>query len=85
MEPIRNCAPSRQPAEERDEPGHALESPRDTGSVAAGGLERLFRAWHPDTADRDALAFADPLTSDPPGHRRMYERLGVFADGGGPR
>jgi integrase len=45
--------------------------------AVAGALERLFRSLHPDAVEPapDALVFADPNTSEPLGHRRMYERL----------
>jgi integrase len=45
--------------------------------VVAGALERLFRSQHPDAVEPDpaALVFGDPLTGEPLGWRRMYERL----------
>jgi integrase len=45
--------------------------------VVAGALERLFRSQHPDAVEPDpgALVFADPMTGEPLGWRRMYERL----------
>ena len=43
----------------------------------AGALERLFSDRYPDEVEppADALVFADPVTGEPLGHRRMYERL----------
>lgn len=43
----------------------------------AGELERLFRTYHPDTVDPDpdALVFGHPLTGEPIGWRKLYERL----------
>ena len=40
-------------------------------------LERLFRARYPGAVEppADALVFADSMTGEPLGHRRMYERL----------
>ncbi|CAA9522808.1 MAG: hypothetical protein AVDCRST_MAG67-3823 [uncultured Solirubrobacteraceae bacterium] len=45
--------------------------------VVATHLERLLRAYHPDTVEPhpDALVFGHPITGDPLGHRLMYERL----------
>jgi integrase len=45
--------------------------------VVAGELERMFRHYHPNAVEPhpDALVFADPLTREPLGWRRMYERL----------
>jgi len=45
--------------------------------VVAGALERLFRTVHPDAVEPhpDSLVFGDPVTGEPLGHRRMYERL----------
>jgi integrase len=42
----------------------------------AGELERLFRAYH-DTVEPqpDSLVFGDPVTGEPLGHRKLYERL----------
>lgn len=45
--------------------------------VVAGELERLFRAYHPAgvEAHPDSLVFGHPVTGEPLGWRRMYERL----------
>lgn len=59
------------------ERGHGDAFALEFGGELAGALEQMFRAYHPDTVEpsADDLAFANPGTGDPLGHRLMYERL----------